>query len=59
MSNVKSSKGTYEAKIVKVIVTKSTIGNGTKEDPARFLYQYWDLKGHLLAYHDTLYETFT
>lgn len=47
-------RGTDNAKIIKLIQTKSLIGRGTKEDPARFIYQYWDFKGNLLASHDTL-----
>lgn len=47
-------RGTDNAKVIKVIQTSSLIGRGTKEDPARCIYQYWDLKGNLLASHDTL-----
>ncbi len=47
-------RGTDNAKVIKVIQTKSLIGRGTKEDPARCIYQYWDFKGNLLASHDTL-----
>ena len=42
------------AKIIRVIETKSTAGEGTKENPARLIIQYWDLKGRLLFTHDTL-----
>lgn len=48
--------GTESVKILKVIRTISTIGDGTKEDPVRPIYQYWDFKGNLLASHDTLDE---
>lgn len=47
-------RGTDKAKVIKVIQTTSLIGRGTKEDPARHIYQYWDFKGNLLANHDTL-----
>lgn len=47
-------KGTDNAKVIKVIQTKSLIGRGTQKDPARYIYQYWDFKGNLLASHDTL-----
>ena len=47
-------RGTDKAKVIKVIQTKSLIGLGTKEDPVRQIYQYWDFKGKLLAKHDTL-----
>lgn len=47
-------RGTDNAKVIKVIKTKSLIGKGTQENPARYIYQYWDFKGNLLASHDTL-----
>lgn len=47
-------RGTDKAKVIKVIRTESIIGNGTKEDPVRHIYQYWDFKGNLLAKNDTL-----
>lgn len=50
-------RGTDKAEIIQVIKTESLIGIGTKEDPARHIYQYWDLEGNLLAEHDTLEET--
>lgn len=48
--------GANKAKIIEVIETIIVIGAGTKEDPARYLYQYWDLKGKLLAQKDSLKE---
>lgn len=45
-------RGTDKAKVIKVIQTKSLLGLGTEEDPARYIYQYWDFKGNLLASHD-------
>lgn len=47
-------RGTDKAKVLKVIRTESIIGRGTKEDPVRLIYQYWDFKGRLLAQNDTL-----
>lgn len=47
-------RGTDNAKVINVIQTKSLLGRGTKEDPVRFIYQYWDLKGNLLAEKDTM-----
>lgn len=47
-------RGTDNAKVIKVIRTESIIGRGTKQDPVRCIYQYWDLKGELLAEKDTL-----
>lgn len=46
-------RGTDEAKVIQVIQTISIIGLGTKEDPVRYIYQYWDFKGNLLASKDT------
>ena len=39
-------------KIISVIETKTKVGNGTEEDPNRFLFQYWSLHGALLATRD-------
>lgn len=47
-------RGTDKAKVIQVIQTESLIGLGTKEDPVRYIYQYWDFKGKLLAKHDTI-----
>jgi hypothetical protein len=49
--------GTYCAKLIKVIETRSLIGEVTCLDPPRILYQYFDLNGHLLAEHDPIYNT--
>lgn len=57
MNETARPRGTDEAKVIQVIQTKSLLGKGTKEDPARFVYQYWDFKGDLLATYDTLVET--
>ena len=53
----RAMRGTDSAKAITVIRTVSLIGEGTKENPARFLYQYWDLKGKLLASHDTIRDS--
>ncbi len=50
-------RGTDKAKVIQVIKTTSILGEGTEKDPVRYIYQYWDLKGNLLAKHDTLTET--
>lgn len=47
-------RGTDKAEVIQVIKTASLLGLGTKEDPARYIYQYWDFEGNLLAIHDTL-----
>lgn len=39
--------------MAQIIITESTIGEGTDIDPVRILFQYWDLKGNLLAQHDS------
>lgn len=57
MNETAKPRGTDEAKVIQVIQTKSLLGKGTKEDPARFVYQYWDFNGELLATYDTLVET--
>lgn len=49
-------RGTDKAEVVKVIKTTSLLGQGTPEDPVRYIYQYWDFEGNLLAKHDTLDE---
>lgn len=46
-------RGTDSAKVIKVIETKSLIGSGTENDPVRTIYQYWNLKGQLLAKFDS------
>lgn len=51
-------RGTDKAKVIKVIQTKSILGNGTEKDPVRYLYQYWDFKGNLLAQRDTFDSSF-
>lgn len=50
-------RGTDKAEVMKVIKTTSLLGRGTEKDPARYIYQYWDFEGNLLASHDTLDET--
>lgn len=50
-------RGTDSAKLIKVIKTESIKGSGTEKDPVRTIFQYWDLKGQLLATSDNyLYE---
>ena len=48
------SKGIEKAKVIQIIQTTLIIGEGTEKDPTRYIYQYWDFKGNLLASHDTL-----
>ena len=47
-------RGTEKAEVIQVIKTTSLLGIGAKEDPVRYINQYWDFKGNLLASHDTL-----
>ncbi len=53
------ARGTDKAEVIQVIKTISLLGLGTKEDPVRYTYQYWDFEGNLLASHDTLVEAMT
>ena len=57
MDKRRAMRGTDSAKAMTIIRTISLIGEGTKENPARFLYQYWDLKGNLLASRDTILDS--
>lgn len=50
-------RGTDSAKVIQVIVTKSLLGCGSKEDPARPVFQYWDMDGTLLAVRDAPCES--
>ena len=45
-------RGTDSAKVIQVIETKALKGEGTQENPARTVIQYWDLDGNLLAERD-------
>lgn len=47
-------RGTDSAEVISVIQTKSLLGAGTEKDPCRYLYQYWDFEGNLLAENDPL-----
>lgn len=47
-------RGTDKAEVIKVIKTTSILGRGIEEDPVRYIYQYWDFEGNLLAQNDTL-----
>lgn len=47
------NKGVHSAEVISVIQTKTTVGEGTKENPARYHYQYWSLDGALLATRDS------
>lgn len=39
-------------KFIEVIYVKTTRGAGTNDDSVRFVHQYWDKEGNLLAEHD-------
>mgnify|MGYP003304440066 CR=1 FL=1 len=47
-------RGTDKAEVIQVIKTISILGEGIEKDPVRYIYQYWDFEGNLLASHDTL-----
>lgn len=40
------------ARQITVIETVTAVGQGTEDNPARYLKQYWDSKGNLLAETD-------
>ncbi len=47
------SGGTGSARVIAVIETESTVGQGlTQEDPVRMVKQYWSLEGELLWVND-------
>ena len=51
-------KELLESKVKQIIQTKCVTGSGkTNEDPVRYIYQYWDFEGNLLAEHDTLKDS--
>ncbi len=43
-------------KILEVIKVECSTGDGTKENPARDIIQYWDTKGNLLFAQDKWFE---
>lgn len=45
-------RGTDRAEVIRVIRTTSLIGEGIEKDPVRYIYQYWDFDGNLLAAKD-------
>ena len=47
-------RGTDSAKVIQVIRTISRVGEGTEEDPNRFVTKYWSLEGELLAINDPM-----
>ena len=49
-------RGTDKAEVMQVIKTTSFLRLGTEKDPIRYVYQYWDFEGNLLAEHDVLKE---
>lgn len=42
------------AKVIEIIETKSTRGNGTSADPVREIVQYWDFEGNLICEKDQI-----
>ena len=51
------SRGTDGAKVIQIIVTETTVGQGTPDDPCRRVEQYWFLDGTPLARIDPIAET--
>lgn len=52
-----TSSSVEYARIIQVIEVKTIIGDGTKENPVRVLFQYWDVKGNMLATYDSLEDS--
>lgn len=44
------------AKVIRVIVTKACRGEGTPEEPCRFVTEYWTLDGVKLAEYDPVLD---
>lgn len=40
--------------VIKIIVITVKRGEGTKQDPVRFVDQYWDLDGNLMFVNDPI-----
>ena len=49
-------RGVDNVKVIEVIETKALKGKGTEENPVRYVYQYWDFGGNLLAERDYIDE---
>jgi len=47
-------RGTDHAQVIQVIQTKALTGIGSDEDPCRYIFQYWDFEGNLLAEKDLI-----
>lgn len=48
--------GDVNAKVCTVIMVTKVIGDETEENPARRVYEYRTLDGHLLARHDPMVD---
>lgn len=44
-----AARGCDKAEVVQVIRTSSLIGDGTEENPAREIVEFWSLSGERLA----------
>lgn len=44
--------GTESARVIEVIETRALKGDGSKDNPVRYTFQYWDKEGNLLAEKD-------
>lgn len=54
MENKVEYQKVKKAKVIQVIETVVTVGEGTEKNPSRYMNQYWSLEGELLAETDTL-----
>lgn len=46
--------GIWSVQIIEVVKTKTSVGNGTEEDPVRTVVQYWDKEGKLIGTEDPI-----
>lgn len=56
---MKAPRGTDMAKLVTLIETKAVRGQGTPDDPSRYVFQYWDFEGNMVAESDSINEDST
>lgn len=56
LNDTPRSLGTSRARLISVIETEAKKGFGTKDDPVRYVKQYWDTDGNFLAERDSRYD---
>lgn len=45
-------KGSRRVEVKSVIYVQTSVGKGTREDPHRYVEEYWSMDGKLLAFKD-------